>query len=137
MSQYHNLCPQDENIIDADEDDQLAAAIQASLAESQKPTSSDSCGTAINSRVTETYTDTPSDSDLETYSGDDSNLSTPVKKVPSNTETAKNSEPQPECQKDLLTKGNYNQQHSAMDGLYRQGFGILPLKTSLLRNSKL
>ena len=69
---------QDENIIDADEDDQLAAAIQASLTESQK-SASDACVDAIKRRITDTYTDTPSDSDLEIYSGDESNLSTPVK----------------------------------------------------------
>merc|ERR1712223_2022561 len=70
----------EDNIIDADEDDQLAAAIKASLAESQKPTSSDSICDAIKSRLADTYTETPSDSDLEVYSGDDSNLSTPAKK---------------------------------------------------------
>ena len=75
---------QEDNIIDADEDDQLAAAIKASLAESQKPSSSDSICDAIKSRLADTYTETPSDSDLEVYSGDDSNLSTPVKKMPNN-----------------------------------------------------
>lgn len=76
----------DDNIVDADEDDQLAAAIQASLAESQKPSSSNSYCDAIKNRITDAYTETPSDSDLEIYSGDDSNLSTPVKKIPSNSQ---------------------------------------------------
>ena len=79
---------QEDNIIDADEDDQLAAAIQASLAESQKPTSSESCRTATNSRATDTYTETPSDSDLDPYSGDDSNTATPIKTVSTNVETS-------------------------------------------------
>ena len=83
---YFNICFQEDNIIDADEDDQLAAAIKASLAESQKPSSSDSICDAIKSRLADTYTETPSDSDLEVYSGDDSNLSTPVKKMPNNEE---------------------------------------------------
>ena len=56
------------------------------MAESQKPSSSDSYCDAIKSRLTDTYTETPSDSDLEVYSGDDSNLSTPVKKLPNPTE---------------------------------------------------
>jgi hypothetical protein len=85
----HFLFWQDGNLIDADEDDQIAAAIQASLAESEKPTSSDNCNStntigSCSSRAVDTYnTDTPSDSDIETCSGDDSNLSTPTKKASS------------------------------------------------------
>ena len=94
---------QEDNIIDADEDDQLAAAIQASLAESQKPTSSESGNTATNSSAPDTYTETPSDSDLDPYSGDDSNASTPIKRVSTNVETSN----QPVHQ-EQLTAGKLN-----------------------------
>ena len=99
---------QDENIIDADEDDQLAAAIQASLAESQKPSSSNSYCDAIKNRITDAYTETPSDSDLEIYSGDDSNLSTPVKKIPSTTQNNESSEIQAVSHIDLSKKGMHS-----------------------------
>ena len=99
---------QDENIIDADEDDQLAAAIQASLAESQKPSSSESYCDAIKHRITDTYTETPSDSDLDINSGDDSNLSTPVKKVPSNSTNTEGSKTQSVDHIGLSTTGILN-----------------------------
>jgi len=93
-NKYFKRQKNDENIIDADEDDQLAAAIQASLTESQK-SASDACVDAIKRRITDTYTDTPSDSDLEIYSGDESNLSTPVKitkSKPENNDTEREAE---------------------------------------------
>ena len=95
----------DDNIIDADEDDQLAAAIKASLAESQKPSNSDSFCESIKSRLADTYTETPSDSDLEVYSGDDSNLSTPVKKMPTSTEIPEQTENEAQAAKNLLKNG--------------------------------
>merc|ERR1711881_106170 len=93
-NKYFKRSRVDENIIDADEDDQLAAAIQASLTESQK-SASGACVDAIKRRITDTYTDTPSDSDLEIYSGDESNLSTPVKitkSKPENNDTEREAE---------------------------------------------
>lgn len=59
--------------MDADEEDQLAAAIQASLAESQ-PSSSDQ------KKAKSSYQDENSDSDIDLISGDDSNMSTPAKR---------------------------------------------------------
>ena len=98
---------QDENIIDADEDDQLAAAIKASLSESQNTTYPESSSDVLKNKITETYTtDTPSDSDLDIYSGDDSNLSTPVKKTQTSNEIVKESESREGYQKNS-EKGIY------------------------------
>ncbi len=67
-----------ESILDADEDDQLAAAIQASLADSQPGGSSSSPAAkkgASNAKCTLVDSD---DSEFEPYSGEESNLSTPT-----------------------------------------------------------
>ena len=76
------------------------------MAETQKPSSSDSYCDAIKSRLTDTYTETPSDSDLEVYSGDDSNLSTPVKKMPNPVENkVEPTENEKPPQKNLFNSG--------------------------------
>ncbi len=69
-----------ENILDANEDDQLAAAIQASLADSQPSSSTstsylDSKNDGGSKKCTLVDSD---DSEFEPYSGEESNLSVPT-----------------------------------------------------------
>ena len=83
------------------------------MSESQNTTYPESSSDVLKNKITETYTtDTPSDSDLDIYSGDDSNLSTPVKKTQTSNEIVKESESREGYQKNS-EKGIYRNEQGA------------------------